>query len=459
MRNKEVKKRIAASLIAASLILAGCTTKEEKEMKKLLEGDRYSEAADYYAQHSSRIGDESRESMLKEAIERIREAYLEKKMTCSSAVDSLNALYSLGSETMESAISETIASIENLEQSRMAFQQAEKYYQEERYLYALEKYADVIEEDEENYETAQSKMEECVSLYKKQVLSQAAAFFEEGEYDSAIDLLEETAEYYMYNEDKDIQSFLSKYRTEWENETVRGLLSDTMERIEKGDFFSALKQIDGLLADYPENAVLTDLRNSTATSYLDTVLPLIREYMSEEKYAEAHSICSGALSVLKDSSELQALRDELEPLRPVLLSELTISESACFDELTDRTEVYKDVVGNRYYPGNLYRLHLYHDGWGNDDDGYAKVYLNSQYKKMKATVALDDSSDTGSCILSVYGDDSVLYSGEFSRTTPPEEISIDVTGTQWIEFSITYPEEDTHGYQSNIFISGVGFYR
>lgn len=457
MKKREIQTLLAASMVAISLSLTGCTSKEEKEFLKLLKEENYSGAVEFYSVNSEKIKDKTLKTSVENTIEKIETDYLEKNMSFDDAYDSLNYLYSLGEPDLSDLLDNTIYRISQMNDSRVCFETAESDFENGEYLSAHQMYSNVIEDDTDNYKTAQSRMEECKSLYKTQVLENAAADAKQGDYDSAISILESAHQYYIYNDDEEIGGKLKEYTVAKENAIITEQLDDTMQLIKNGDYYTALTQIKEFLQEYPDNEMLKDLKKTTESSYLDIILPLIKDYMESEDYSDAFTLCTDALSLIPESSELASLKEQIEPLKPTLLSEMTISESAGFEQMTDRTVIYKDVVGTQYNPGNLYQVHLYHDGWGGDSDGYAKVYLNGQYKKMEATVALDDSSETGDCVFAVYGDDDVIYSKKFNRTTPSDKIELDVTGRQWIEFSIAYPDEDTYGYTSNIFLAGTGF--
>lgn len=457
MKKKEVQALLAASMVAISLSLSGCTSKEEKHFLKLLNDGDYSDAVDFYSENSEKINDKTLKSSVEKTIEKIQTDYLEKNLSFDDASNSLYSLYSLGDPDLEDLLDNTVSHISQIDDSRNSFESAEAYYENGDYLSAHQMYSNVIEDDEDNYKTAQSRMEECKSSYKTQVLENAAASAEQGDYDSAISILENAHDYYIYNDDEEIAGKLKEYTVAKENAIITEQLDDTMQLIKNGDYYTAITQINEFLQEYPGNEMLEELKKTTETSYLDVILPLIKDYMESEDYSDAFTLCTDALSIIPDSSELASLKEQIEPLKPTLLSEMTISESANFEQMTDRTTVYKDVVGTQFNPGNLYQVHLYHDGWGGDSDGYAKVYLNGQYKTMDTTIALDDTSETGSCIFTIYGDNEILYSKEFNRTTPPDKIELDVTGRQWIEFSIAYPDEETYGYTSNIFLAGTGF--
>lgn len=496
-----IAKTALISTLAFSTSLSGCTSKELKEFQNLLKSGEYVEAVSYYSENKDGIKEDRLIGIVKSTVDDIYNDYYNKEITANSAKSNLGTLISIGADGMEVYINEKLEAIDRMETSRISYAQGESCYKESAYGEAIEYYSNVIEEDL-NYTDAQQKMEQCRILYKESVLNEVQAYMEIGNYKSAITALNQsmdkfedktelkekldecersykeelyvTAESYADDEDykgaadylqgyvdvfsdsSEIQEKIDNYNEQYEDAVLDEKLEDARQYINNGDFYSALESIYEIKGEYPDNENLKEFEESTKTAYLNKIIPLIDEYIVAEKYSDAYSICISALELIPDSLELQERLEFIEPLKPVLLSELKISESEYFEQLTEHKVLYEDVVGNTYNPGNLFRLHLYHDGWGGSQDGYAKIYLNAQYATLSGIVALEDSSETGSCIVTIYGDDAVLYTGTYDRTSPPQSISVDVTGKQWLEFAITYPE-DHYGYTSEILLSGFGF--
>jgi tetratricopeptide (TPR) repeat protein len=501
--DKKIKQTSIASVLVLSLGLTGCTSKEQTEFQEFLNNNQYADAISYYMQNQSKIDSEALESSIKSSIDAIYNAYYAQEMSASLAITNLTTLSSAGVESLTQTIQDKIVLIDKIESSRTAFTQGEELYNIGDYLTAIESYSMVIEEDS-NYtvaqerikaskeafkssilETAQShadnedylmaincltsalsevddtselesKISEYEQMYKDALLDHAAALAASGDYAGAASYLEGYLN--QFDNVSDFEKKIDEYTQAYEDAQVEACLADARASMDISDYYSALVAIQAVEIEYPDNDTVEALRQSAAESYLSNILPLIDSYIEAAQYTDAYSICENALEVVPDSDELAQRLAYIEPLKPVLLSELPISESAEFEQLTEHDTTYKDVVGNVYNPGNLYRIHLYHDGWGSSEDGYAKVYLNAQYSTMVGTLAVDDTSDTGECIISIYADNQVVYTGTFDRTTAPQSISIDVTGKQWIEFRILYPD-DTYGYSSNVLLSNVGFYK
>lgn len=503
--NKNLKKFLTGTAVLSALVISSslysCASKEFKEFTELLKNENYTEAADYFLKNKDEIEDENLIDIVKESVDKIFDSYLNDKMNSENALINLSALLSINAEEVSEYIDEKITFVSELENSKLNYKTAESYYEEKRYDLAIEYYRNVIEKDP-NYQIVQKKIEQALKEYKTSILNEAESYMENENFNNAINSLNSAmdkfddttelknkldecekkykeklfsdAEAYASNGDyknavnyldshvkefsdsEDIKNKIQEYNEQYENAMLDESLTDTNEFIKNGDYYNALEAIHEIENEYPDNKKLQELKESTENTYLDNLIPLIDEYIENQKYSDAYSVCNNALNLIPDSDELKKRMEIIEPLKPVLLSEIKISESEFFEQLTDHASSFEDVVGNRYNPGNLFRLHLYHDGWGGNEDGYAKIYLNAQYTKLKGTIAVDDESETGNCIVSVYGDDQILFSGTFDRTSPPQDIEIDVTGKQWLEFTVAYPAEDTYGYKSEILFANIG---
>ncbi len=341
--------------------------------------------------------------------------------------------------------------------SNVSFKEGQTYLENKDYLSAIEAFKKVIESDS-NYTTAQSKIKETEQLYKDSILSKAESYIQDGDYSEAINYLTGFLE--QFTNDQDIKDKIDAYK----DAMLDSLLPEVNDFIKKGDYYNALVGIAALEEDYGDSKKLQTLRETTETQYLQTVIPIIDEYIKNEDYINAYSVCVNAMEVIKDSNELQSRHDQIEPLKPILLSEMKISESEYFEQLTDHTISYEDVIGNSYNPGNLYRLHMHNnDSWGNNEQGYAKVYLNSQYTSLTGTVTLDDTSDKGDCVVTILVDDKEVYKEKFNRASTPKDINIDVKGKQWLQIMISPPEEDSESsgnsgtYNSEILVVNFAF--
>ena len=459
MNNSDLKsKLIKAALISAVAVtvsgsMTGCESKQVKELKDLLEAGAYSEAVNYYMSNRDKLADQNLDEVINASADNIYNSYVAGSIESDNAKSQLRNLEEIGSDESDKYIGGKIALID----SNGAYNDGLSYMENESYLNAIEEFKKVIENDL-NYALAQSKIKEAEELYMKGLIKTAESYIEDNDYSQAISYL--TGFLSKIENNQMLQDKIAEYK----DKMLDAVLEDVNAFIKNGDYYNALVGIADLEDDYGDTKKLQDLKASTEKSYLDTVLPIIDDYVKAKDYVNAYTVCVNAMEVIDNSEELQKRYNEIEPLKPALLNEMKISESEYFEQLTDHTEIYEDVTGNTYNPGNLYRLHLDNDGWGTSETGYAKVYLNSQYTKLTGTLAMDDGSDTGDCIVTILLDDKEAYKETFSRTTEPKKVDIDVKGKQWMQIMISYPEESSDSsssssstYKSDIFVYNFAF--
>ena len=434
--------------VSVSTSLVGCKSKELKEFEKLIENRDYIAAATYYWSYEEALNKDKEdvEAILQKACDDIYNTYVSNELSYEQTIYNLNSLQSL-SGLSDIYISDKI----NLVNSNNSFSSAEQFMQNKEYSNAISNYKKVIETDE-HYDTAQQKIKECEKLYIEELFVKAEEYIQKNDYRAAINYLKNYVD--TFSDAKEINEKISEYT----DKIVEQDLDDTYKLIEKGNYYEAIQSIEKLEEKYKDSKKLTEVKKEAQKSYTDTVLPIIKECVKNKDYTNAYSLCVNVLAVDPNNEEVKKIKDQVEPLKPVLLNEMKISESSAFEHLEDLSKTYEDVVGNTYQPGNLYRMTLHHDGWGSNTDGYAKIYLNAQYTKLTGTLATDDSSEAGEFVIKIVGDDKVIYNETFSRSTPPKKLNIDVKGKKWIEFLIAYPNSDDDlRYTSNALFSNIGF--
>ncbi len=437
-----------ALLVSLSVAVTGCSggNKEADEFKSILKEGNYYEAMDYYASHKDAIGEENTNAVLDEIREEIVSSYRSGSLTASVATSNLSSLSSIANSATQQKISQSIELIKSNEN----FENGNKAFTNREFESAKSLFRSVIESDE-NYASAQEKIAECDNEIKKIYIAKAEKYANDGNYKAAIEYLKSYLS--VFDDVTDLNAKIKEYT----DAQMEVLLKETNQFIKNGDYYSALEEIGKLSQEYPDSDKLKKTKQETEEKYLKDIIPLIDEYKKDKKYSEAYMICKNALDLIPESEELKKRLEEIEPLKPVLLNEMKISESDAFEQISDHRGTYEDVVGNKYEAGNLYKLALYHDGWGNDDDGYAKVFLNSQYTKMDGVIAVSNDSDKGDFIVKILCDDKELYSGKFNRTTPPQKVSIDVKGRKWMQVMISYANEEDDGFHCYALLSQFGF--
>lgn len=345
-------------------------------------------------------------------------------MDYAQAQEKLTTAQGLNISGLKKDIEDSLEMLDSLNSSITAYEKAEQYYAAGQYSQAIEEYSNVIEEDD-NYEDAQSKIEECVDTYKKDILAKTEGPEEYEEYENALSLVQVALD--VLPDDKELKERESELQKNYAQKLKSEALTNGTQYISDGKYDEIFELLDQALEANPNDSELTNLYNTAVTSFEDYAAATVDGYVQNEQFGEAYTFLNKAEDILPDSEKITELRSQVRDAVPVKLSEMKISDSDRF-EAADELSVKEDVIGNVYSPGNLYISTSYHG------KSYATCYLNSGYTKLKGVIAVADNCDQVIGEFTIYGDNGqILYtSGDMSRTTAPIAIDINVEGVKWI---------------------------
>lgn len=258
-------------------------------------------------------------------------------------------------------------------------------------------------------------------IHKASLFSKAESYAENGDYESAAQYLMGYVDEFPDKED------LQKKADQYIDRLMDSLLETANGYIKKGDYHNAILAIQDVKKDYPDSDRVQALEQSTVDSYLKQQLPLIDAAMNSADYLKAYTICNNALELVPDDNELLTRMETIDAKRPILLNELPISQSSKFYRMEKKGEIWWDTIHNEYTYGNLYYIEAWYG------EGYADIYLGSQYSSLSGVIAVGNGSDNTSGKVLIYGDGTLLYSGSYSRTTVPQKINLDVSGISWLK--------------------------
>ena len=119
--------------------------------------------------------------LLVNQIDRTVEQFKNGEIDYTQTTNKLTAIGSVGVDEITKKTEENVESLNNLNTSMTAYEQAEVFYEQGNYQEAMEEYKKVIEDDVNN-EEAQKKIEECVNKYKESIASQTENLETEEDY-------------------------------------------------------------------------------------------------------------------------------------------------------------------------------------------------------------------------------------------------------------------------------------
>lgn len=401
-----------------------------------LKMDNYEEAIELYEESIDGTGVQNVvDSVLISKIVKIYEQFEKNEIEYTILKSKYESMSKFQSEEFLTEVEKWQQEADILNTSRIAFETAEKYFDNAEYEKAYGYYVQVIESDA-NYEIAQNKIVETTEKYRDEVLKLVNVYKEDGKYGEAVNLLQHALG--VLQSDSDLSQALILCESTYENMLLEKIVKEADAKAEAGDYAGALLIIQEMAKENQENSKLVATRKKYEKAFISSIQSEVNMLVQEDNYNQAISICEEALRILPENEEVCTLLESVNASKPVDLCELKISESGNGYSLVGGKEVVEDTVGNVYSPGNVFCINT-----ENYSDGYAKYYLGKKYKTIKMKVAVldeDDKRHKNGTMVSFYDEDAneILYTTDYMRrTTAPFEIEVDVSGVDWLYVTAT----------------------
>lgn len=440
---KKQKITFAAILAALVIAIAGVLivlkvvfTPEKKLVDYLTEG-KFDDALDYYSEtyvEEDRDTDKLVEA-LNNRLETLKSDCGTGKITCDRAYEEISTIESMDIPEMDDSVYSAREYVDNVRMSEENYNEGNAYFESGEYESAIPYYQLVVD-GTPYYDDAQEKLKQAVTSYKTDVFAEADGYAATEDYAQAIEILEAADE--IVPEDEEITTKLDDYKKKYADKVCTDAIADADSKIAAENYSDAMRVIDQAIVEVGEDSRLTSKRTEIQTKYESYVITKADEYVSQNNYSGAFGIIDEALVLMPDNKKILDKREQIEATKPAGLNDIKVSESDHFEQVTDLVVTY-DVVGETYSPGNLFIISAYDDGWGGGYSGYGKYYLAGSYTTMSGYISVADTSDVGECTLTVYGDEGkILYTSPvLSRSTSKIKVDIPVSGVQWIDIKLT----------------------
>jgi tetratricopeptide (TPR) repeat protein len=218
LKNKKTIIFISAvAIIVCSLLLFFYLNNPLRNYQNEIKSNNYSGASHIYDEKIK--GNDEKEKQVKsfllDEITEIENSFMDKKIEYSKATDRLETIKNTGLVSKDVKIS--IANIEKINNSRIAYKKAKEFQKEDNYIDAIREYKNVIKEDE-NYKSAQKQIKDMATNYKKDVLKQAEESAKSQDYDKSVSLLKEASS--LIPENSDIIAKLAVYEKKLEEQKL-----------------------------------------------------------------------------------------------------------------------------------------------------------------------------------------------------------------------------------------------
>ena len=435
------KKLLSLGLACCLFLLSGCGS--VGSVMKSIKAGNADEANQLYLEKIA--GNSEKEFDLEDALQTYIEGLYDDlnsgKVSSAEAQAFASTVYSMDMD-YSSYTGKILFNLDRLVQSKRAYQDAMDAVAGEEYLAAYMLLQSVIEEDS-NYETASSKMNEIVNDGMRSLNQEIDDAVAVKDFQKAIDLVDEAISLWGNNEF--LASMQDSIPTWWQESNI-----EEAEQLRQAGQYSEAKDkaIEYCLAfgldEYPD-AVSTELQLINA-EWLNSVAQEAATAFGTGKDYQA------AIRVLQASGlqgdDVDALIEQYQGYAPIPLKTLTPTKSSKYMRVgvsSGYEDYYTDVNGNVYDCATVIQpkasgLTLAgYDIAGSESDSYVIYYLYGEYCSFDAilfrtyvSLSVIDKTWPQSTTVKICGDDVLLYEGPQITQGTYEQYSIhaDVTGVR-----------------------------
>ncbi len=465
---------VAVLGIAGYLFLQWYNSDEQVAVRAFESGD-YEAVSDIIAEGKDDLDTDKLSEAALERVNAIKQEFIDSSIEYLAANDELTIIANLGIMKDLTPIAEVRNFIGKLNSSRTYFSTAEAMFERGDYAEAIENYKLVIQEDA-NYETARTRLNESVEKYrstalasaetyatskeynqaiavlnaalvvlpddetlnvqlatyqkellqhnKEQILSSAADYAAMGAYDKAIQALRANAE--IIGEDADLLAAEQKYCSEY--------VTATLAAVEDMEPLAAIEQLDTCAKVVGDNLDLKAKRLECVNTYAQSVITEADTYIAKEDYDGALRIINNGLSKISGNELLTQRKAYIEKIRPKYLL------NACAPYESSSYEVFMD--------GESFNMAAeeYSNGFKMWENGFILCNLNQEYNTLKFTIGHVDGSRLDDGEVSIYLDGVLYKTFDVPATGLPTTITVDVSSVRQLKISVIAPAHWNYGY-------------
>ena len=432
-----MKKKILSLVLACCLfLLSGCGS--VGSVMKNIKAGNVDEANQLYLEKIA--GNSEKEFDLEDALQTYIEGLYDDlnsgKVSSAEAQAFASTVYSMDMDS-SSYTRKILSKLNDLILSKQAYEDAMDAVAGEDYLTAYMLLQNVIEEDS-NYETASSKMNEIVNDGMRSLNQEIDDTVAAKEFQKAIDLVNEAIS--LWGETDFLIDMSVSLPTQWQESNIadaealrqQGRYAEALEIAAEAYNASGAMEIPP--AVYEEFSKITD-------AWTEVIFAQAAEAFGSDRDYEAaiRVLQTCGLTDMRIDDEIARYQD----YAPKNLLDMKYTRKGSDILLAYTADSLKDVNGHNYPKDGA--IVPYDSGYGNSkvEDSYIVYYLGGEYKDLTATLyrpyaslsVLENGWDYGT-VAKIYGDGVLLYEGpQITPGTYQEyDISVDVTGVRELKF-------------------------
>ena len=330
--NKKAKTAIvfltaAVALLAVLFAVLGWFRTPSSRIEKMLMSGDTDSAYTLFVKHYNQSGSSALNKRLRNCAEQTVKEYLEGTKEYTDAQKVLETIKKMGvsdvAETLEKAQKDLAAALV----SKNSFKKAEQYYLKKNYVAAITEYGNVIKTDS-NYAAAQQKLTSAVSNYRNTVLSDAAGYVSDGDYDEAVKLLETALK--VLEKDSLLEKRVEEYKKSAAAKSRTEVINTADKYAARSDYASAIRVVLSAIAKNEslesDNLFTSNLKYYRG-EYEKQTLEKLDELVKKSDYNGAGALISEAEALLDNSGQIAKKKEELKGKIPTYLYALEPYES------------------------------------------------------------------------------------------------------------------------------------
>lgn len=406
-------------LLIALVVAAFCVffTSSAYDVSKKMKAQKYEKALDDYL-------DDVEDNFIQELIlkatlngydDEIIEKFKSGKIDYDSALQALQTLEEMGFVGSSNRATE----VTTIKENNAALEKGEQHYESGDYESAIKEYSK-IGASSENYDVAQTKLNELYPKYIASVVEFAKSYNASKQYKEAIVYVNTAYDLLPAEVDK---TELDNVKTESLAQYKAHILDEVTTLINANKFEDAIELLDEAIT-VDNNQEFISTKSTTEQKYVDYVTATAEAALKINDYSGALKIVQTALKILPSNSELTALEAKVIKETPTNLSDVVVIDSKGYSYKTD---ILTDSFGNNY--GGY---HAFHSRYGG---AYVIYNMDQKYTEFTCSFVANKSARSDSIwSVAIYLDGKYECTlSDFTKTTGKKDIFVDVTNVTKLE--------------------------
>lgn len=411
-------------LVSAGISIAIWYFSPMQDINRALNNNDIETVQTIYSEFKSEIKEEDIVDALTKKVNSVWEDFKYRRKEYSIVVVELQAIKNIGFDKLNSTIDKCMEDIDQLNNSRIAFESANTFMKEENYANAITQYSLVIESDPD-YESAVNKLKETIDLYKAEIKNSVSKSLETEDFENAISLLQDAL--VVIPNDTDLTSRLSLIQTNYIEKLKKDAINSASNYADNHEWSNAIEIVKDAIDRIGDDSELLNVYDIYVQAYIDDIIKQSEEFVLNKDYGNALALLDKVYKEYPDYSVLSDKMKEIESKKPVLLSELVPINGGIDWNNGTPTDTF----------GNTYSETVNYDIW----NGEAEYRLYGEYSTFSFAIApykdLPEEERVAGHV-QIFADEQILFSSpDITRKTDYAEYSLDITGVEYIRISVT----------------------